>query len=392
MTAWIAPPSDSLMARRERVVAAALRAAYAWSVRHEHPSAMREISRMTGVIMEAHGPGRGPNTPTGLAAALRLPLGRLPLLSDCGDDALAETVLLESDEHGDRLSGAAQDLVCEYAMPLRVLTDSDAWLPSWTRTRADQIKHLAFTAMMEAKDQEVYVTSRRFLIEHPAGSEEELQELVSSLRVRLAKGGFRALAERQRHRVSGKSWWWACPECRWPMSVDRHLVQCRYRPHAAVYQIADDSARTRPRLVQVADGPLRKKPKARPAEGARCVDDAVWRFIVVPGVGELRVKAAMDRLKVDAELWPCFDSYDLRVNVAGSEFRIDVKEYRSVHRLISDLKEKPPVARVLLPKSHEHQREAVRRALPSLSLTTETRFLAQVKRLHETTKPKKEGP
>ncbi|WP_308800295.1 hypothetical protein [Streptomyces sp. NEAU-H3] len=106
----------------------------------------------------------------------------------------------------------------------------------------------------------------------------------------------------------------------------------------------------------------------------------VWRFVVVPGASELRIKQRLEKLGATVELWPKLDRYDLHVRAGGTEFKIDVKEYRSPHRLIADLRAKAPSARVLLPQTHEHQWETLRVSLPSLQITTETKFHAEVRR------------
>ncbi|WP_214104479.1 restriction endonuclease-related protein [Acrocarpospora catenulata] len=382
MTAWLAPPSGELSERRRRVVTAALRAAYAWTVRETRPKrAMHEIARMTGVIMEAQGPGRAPNTPLDLVRALRIPLNKLPIFAD-SDDPVGQMSLL-ADEN--ELSPDVQDLICEYVMPLNVLTDSGSWLPDWTRMRSDQIRHQVFTAMTAMKKQEVYVASRRLLIEHPAGVAGEIGDLVSKAEIRVASS-YQPIPRRQLHRTeTGKAWWWPCPDCRWPMMVSRGGVRCGYRPHSYVYEVTKARANGRPTLRRIdeSSGP-RKPPETRAAEDAVCLDMGVWRFIVVPGSSELRIYKQLQRLGARVDLWPDFDSYDLYVTAGDHEFTVDVKEYRSTHRLISDLKAKPPRARVLLPKTHEHQHETLRAALPSLSVTTEKRFLAQVRRALQT--------
>ncbi|MFE3383263.1 restriction endonuclease-related protein [Streptomyces anulatus] len=106
----------------------------------------------------------------------------------------------------------------------------------------------------------------------------------------------------------------------------------------------------------------------------------VWRFVVVPGASELRIKERLEKLGATVELWPRLDRYDLHVRAGGTEFAIDVKEYRSPHRLIADLRAKAPSARVLLPQTHEYQWETLRVSLPSLQITTETKFHAEVRR------------
>src|SRR5260370_1464772 len=107
---------DESARRHERVVAAAVRAAYAWSGRAKHPDAMLEISRMTGVVMEARGRGFEPTTPMGLVESLRSPLGGLLSFAAAVDPAVAEAGLLDS---GDEGTDAGYDVGCEDAQQLR---------------------------------------------------------------------------------------------------------------------------------------------------------------------------------------------------------------------------------------------------------------------------------
>ena len=114
--------ADAAAARGRTVLVAALRAAYAWSVRRERPKeAMPEICRMTAVVMAAFGPGRGPTTPGDFVAALRgKDLGTL--LSDAReiDAAVSAAMLLTEDG---QLTDAAYDLAAELVVPLGVPSD-----------------------------------------------------------------------------------------------------------------------------------------------------------------------------------------------------------------------------------------------------------------------------
>ena len=169
MTISLASPPDGARQRQSRVVAACLRAAYAWSERESRPGAMREIARMTGVVMEALGPGRGPASPMALIGCLRRPLGELVTLAGeepgSADDAITEAVLLDSD----RLADAAYDMACEYAQQLTTAAETAAWLPSWTRMRAEQVENEAFSALVESGDKDAYTRARRLIVEYPAG-------------------------------------------------------------------------------------------------------------------------------------------------------------------------------------------------------------------------------
>jgi len=362
-----------------RIVVASLRAAYAWSKRHEHAKAMREVSRMTGVVMAVHGPGRGPVTPRDLATALHLPLGELPALADCPEPEAAAVVLLR----GDELTGEAYDLACEYAAPLGAAIDHEQWLPTWTRMRSEQIRQESYAAMTATGRQDDYVRSRRFLIEHPAGNHDDLMDARSVSGAALAPFGYSQIPAEQLHQpAGGPAWWFPCPTCRWPMAVTGDLVRCRYRPHVAAYRVRQGrSAGHRPVLSRIDAGPAAKTPVPQPAAGGRCVDPGVWRFVVVPGIAELRLFRALDRPGISVELWPELDDYDLHVRVGSTEYRADLKEYQSVGRLVDHLKTTLPDAEVVLPTTHEYQLETLRRAVPrSVVITTEKRFRNRVLR------------
>ncbi|WP_409465196.1 hypothetical protein [Amycolatopsis sp. GA6-003] len=367
------------------VVAATVRAAYAWSKRHEQPGAMREAARMTGVVMAAHGPGKGPVTPAELAEALHRPLGELPCLKDCPETEAAEMILLENGQ----LTAAVYDLACEYSAPLGEAIGRAAWLPTWTRMRADQIRQEAYTAMIATGRQEDYVASRKFLIEHPAGQFDTLREQLSKEGARLAPYGYEEIPEDQLHRdQNSQAWWFPCPVCRWPMAVTGDLVRCRYRPHSASYRIRRRPASARPALDRVDAGPRIATPKAALAAGARCVNAGIWRFVVVPGAAELRLYRALDKPGVEVQLWPGADSYDLHVKVGRHEYKADLKEYQSIGRLVDHLTTTRPTAEVVLPVTHEHQLSALENAVPhGVRVTTETRFRTRILNLRRRTNP-----
>jgi hypothetical protein len=378
MTISLASPPDRARQRQSRVVAACLRAAYAWAERESRPAAMREIARMTGVVMEALGPGHGPASPMQLVSCLRRPLGELVTLAGeepgSADDAITAAVLLD----GDRLSDAVYDMACEYAEQLTAAAETAAWLPPWTRMRAEQVENEAFSALVESGDKDTYTRARQLIVEYPAGEREELSAQIVAARARCPVK-YSALSADQQYTALGGSWWWPCPACRWPMTVTGEAVRCRYRPHQAVYQAAPGRARTPPRLLRTGDRALGSTPRARPAGGAVCVDPGVWRFIVVPGASELRIATDLEKLGADVLMWPEMDSYDLHVHAGTLERQLDVKEYRSARRLIEDLRSRVPRAAVLLPKSCEHQADLIAAALPSVTVVTETLLRRQVR-------------
>src|SRR5262249_12303895 len=136
-------PDSDVLDRRARITSAALRAAYAWSVRDRERRAFEQISRMTGVVMFELGPRNGPVTPLDLVLWLRQPLGALlPQLRHDAEGAygaaIDEVVLLGGD---DALTDAAYEIGSDYVR--EVITGLDPgrdWLPSWSWMRANDIE------------------------------------------------------------------------------------------------------------------------------------------------------------------------------------------------------------------------------------------------------------
>ena len=244
---------------------------------------------------------------------------------------------------------------------------------------SDQIRQRVFTTMIATTKDDEYVATRRFLIKHPAGREQELVDLRDrGGGIRLARGSYQDIPEAHVHLgTDGRRWWWPCPDCKWPMAVTAGgTVRCRYRAHSAVYDLLRG---TRPTLRRRDEGTRVATPVAQAAEGAKCVDGGVWRFVVVPGVSELRIAEAAERAGAKVVLWPRLDRFDLFVVAGGEKFAVDVKECLSLNSLVKRLRTKPPGARVLVPKGFEWQLEHLEPALPGLAFTTEAKFLAQVR-------------
>jgi len=367
-------PVDDVALRRERVITAALRAAFAWSVREQRPDAMYEIAKMTGVVMEAWGPAGGPATPMGLVARLHEPLAGLLAFAETADETIDAVRLLEADG----LSPAAQNIACEYVLPLNGETEERPWMPRWAWMRADRIREQAFRGLNASRDQEHYVAARRFLIEYAAGTREQIGDALSALPGPPPDPHFIDLpADRVYLGLDGSRVWWPCPVCRWPMRVAGGRVSCLYPPHAARFHLIDSGTPELRRLGESGSGAL---PASHAAEGAVCAEHGVWRFVIVPGCTELRIAKDVEALGAQVELWPDRDAYDLRVTAGSTVITADVKEYNSVHRLVQRLREKPARARILLPRTHEHQRTVLKSALPAAKAITETQLRAAVRR------------
>jgi pPIWI_RE three-gene island domain Y len=142
--------TEDVRRRRAQVVTAALRAGYAWSARHDEVRAWRELAAMTGVVMNALGPGCGLVTPTELVAALRVPLrGLLPPLPSGAVESVDDVVVL----NGEELTNAAYEVGCEYTEALFEASDpANEWLPAWARQRAEQVERALFEELIRGVD------------------------------------------------------------------------------------------------------------------------------------------------------------------------------------------------------------------------------------------------
>lgn len=356
----------------ELVVTAALRAAVAWTMRDSEPRVWRELSRMTGVISFALGPGAGPQNPVALIRALQAPIaGLLPDSTDGGD--VASLVLL--DDAG-RLTPDALDRACEYTQALFEYSDDSGaeWLPTWAWQRAETVQRTVYEGLREGT-REQYTAGRRYLIENPAGLVRDLIEKRNARNLPVV-ADYTDIPRNRVLRVGDREWWWPCPECRWPMRVKGDTVMCEYTPHDARFQVLRDGNEPPPLIND--SGKRRRQPAAISAEGAKCLDPAVWRFVVVPGIAELVLERRLARLSdVTVTMWPDWDRYDLTVSTSsGVTWHVDVKDHTRHWTIAQD----PPAADYLvLPDYRRAQVLPLRRMLPHKTVLTTSKFIARVR-------------
>jgi hypothetical protein len=368
--------------RRAVVTTAALRSAVAWSRRADEPSAWREVARMTGVIMGTFGPGAGPATPSQLVAFLRRPLGEL-LPEPDGPSPLDGLVLLDGE---DRLTDGAMDIACDYNQVLFDGRDpASDWLPGWAWQRGEQVERLLFQSLIQSGSQDAYVASRRFVIERPAGEQRALTNERTTAPVyagaRLVTD-YKPVPEDRVHRFAGgeaDECWWPCPVCRWPMRIQGAVVTCTYSPHQAAFRITGPGrpAGGRPGLAKTSAARMRV-PVAQPTAGRTCVDQAVWRFVTVPGISEVLLERRLLAIPgVGVQMWPVRDAYDLLVTAPdGHPWRVDVKDHVSPAGIAAD----PPAAQyVVVPAYRKGQVSQLRRMLPDKQVRTIDQFVSEVR-------------
>lgn len=79
-------------------------------------------------------------------------------------------------------------------------------------------------------------------------------------------------------------------------------------------------------------------------QNAFCLKRGLRHFIAAPGRAELRLAEKLKKLKLQVELWPNFDSYDLRVVFPDQEaWAIDVKDWANPFLLARNLKQQDPL-------------------------------------------------
>lgn len=327
---------------------------------------------MVAVLNHALGPARQLDGPAMLVDGLHEPLSSfLPSLAPA-DEPLGEVAFISAEG---RIAPEVHDWAGEYANALYATSEDTgvAWLPKWSWQRAEQVER-SFNAAIRTSTAPGYSHTREFVIQNPAGSEVEL--LAARDRVgALPAGEYGPIPG---DRTIG-SWWWPCPTCGWPMRVLGDRVRCDIRDHDADFCASSTSAaRTQAPALTCQTSMKQRKPQARDARQCVSVAESIWRFIVVPGLAELKLRdrlAALDGVQIS--MWPDKDTYDLRVELpSGDVLDVDVKDHARAATIISD----PPTANwLVVPNSRKQQVAVLRERLPDKHVMTSSRFVSMVR-------------
>lgn len=351
------------------MVSAVVRLGFSWTVRRDDTRAWREVMSMAGVVNSLLGANRVALTPAELVDHLSLhPLRSLsPEIFE--DDPLGQVRVLERGEISDDIYTDGCSAIVE------LLEQGDrgrGWLPTWTWMQHELIERDAFLGLKAGGEAE-YVTRRHFTIEHPAGEREAIADRCSDAGI-LPPVTYAPLPSDRTH--EGR-YWWPCPVCRWPMRVSGPSVRCSYRPHNAAYATRHLSDGSPPKL-RPRDDTVRRQPAARTVhlDGGRqtvCVEFPVWRYIVVPGVEELRLyKKWADTPPLVVELWPRQDAYDVRfaIEELDWEWALDLKDVASASALADEVTRKPLAAKTIVLPDHRGtaQRDELRGLLPDYTV------------------------
>ncbi len=225
-----------------------------------------------------------------------------------------------------------------------------------------------------------YVEFRRFLIENAHATDSEAFNLAMAVGAaptdiyqRIPSGAIVT--------VGGEGAFFPCPRCRWPMRARPHLVACGgslgcSRLGSRFHRQIDGA------LVPLGELPA---PTPIPVDGRMSVLPGLWRFTTQPGLEELELQRRLELIGAEVELWPDFDSYDLRVHRSSVTWKVDVKDHLRAAPLIRQLGSSPTpdTIWIVLPDRRSGLIPALRQGVPpdrGYRFTTATRFVELVGR------------
>jgi hypothetical protein len=327
---------------------------------------------MVAVLNHALGPAEQLDGPARLIDGLREPLSSfLPSLA-WADDPLSEVAFIGAEGS---IAPEVHDWAGEYTNALypKSYDTGTTWLPKWSWQRAEQVER-AFNESIRTSTAKAYSDTREFVIQNPAGGEVEL--LAARDRVgALPAGDYGPIPG---ERTIGP-WWWPCPTCGWPMRVLGDRVRCDIRDHEAIFSVGRVPAvRTDAPALTCLTSKRQPKPRARDAQQSVCVPESVWRFIVVPGLPELKLRDRLGAVDgVVVSMWPDKDTYDIHVELrSGEVFEVDVKDHARAATIVGD----PPAAGwLVVPDGRKQQVAVLRERLPDKRVLTSSRFVSMVR-------------
>ncbi|BCL79538.1 hypothetical protein ccbrp13_20030 [Ktedonobacteria bacterium brp13] len=251
---------------------------------------------------------RDVDPPMHLHAALawcRRPLGEWPVHFRIPPMWLNEALLDKDDQ--------PTSLCREYA-----LTKCDAELETCQNTM--------LKVLSEAKKNRAphaYVAFRQFLIEHPVVTDDELMKCSFDAQIGTLGSYLTDLYERVPTLVVEQGKVLLCGFCGWTLQRSHGRLHC-----------GDDRCRILTGdFIHCVIRELRTAP-----EHLQRVRRAIRRYVVAPGIYEIKTAQCLDTLGITAELWPGYDAYDIRIVFPDrTVWAVDVKDWRFPHLLASHL-------------------------------------------------------
>ena len=186
-------------------------------------------------------------------------------------------------------------------------------------------------AMLEVREQcrllsrqDIYIRVRKFLIKNPVLSVKDFLHECNALPQRIRQA-FESMYEYIPASVVTEGQIEKCSFCGWTLSI----TQSGKRRCAT--QLCYVRTRGFGRIV--------KTDTERQGVALR-VKQGIVRYVVIPGLSELRLERRLARFGLDVKLWPNYDTFDLFVLFpSGETWAVDVKDWANPFLLGSSLKE-----------------------------------------------------
>lgn len=175
------------------------------------------------------------------------------------------------------------------------------------------------TIAQSRRSQEGYVAFRRFLIEHPVATQDELSDAGSQRELTPFAATLHELYERIPTSAIHDGDLLRCGYCGWTLERRQERLRCGSPRCRALTE--NFSRGTVTETYDVVDPPLR-------------VRRAIRQYVVAPGIYELNLADEVEAFGLICQLWPSYDRYDVRVIFDDGEvWAIDVKDWKYPHLL-----------------------------------------------------------
>ncbi|MGY4494889.1 restriction endonuclease-related protein [Pseudomonas sp. TE3610] len=169
-----------------------------------------------------------------------------------------------------------------------------------------------------ADGDELYRAFRFFLVNNPITDHRPARLLFQPLNLSL-DDCYRPPAS---HELLG-GYLYLCPSCGWPLNVSQANIACPARWCEEAGSIFDRAVDYR--VINRVDG---SELQGLPGQGMLVLQEAFWKFTLLPGLLELKLAEGLRALGYSPVLWPNVDQADVRVSVDGEPLDLDAKVWR----------------------------------------------------------------
>jgi hypothetical protein len=169
------------------------------------------------------------------------------------------------------------------------------------------------------RDQEGYVEFRRYLIEHPIATQDNLSDIGGRYKLTPYAITLHEMYERIPTSAVFEGQLQLCGHCGWTLERINGRLRCGSPRCRALTENFSRGTDFRP--YDPDDPPLR-------------VRRAIRQYVVAPGVYEINLARQVAAMGLTYRLWPFYDHYDLQIIFSDGEvWAIDVKDWKYPHLL-----------------------------------------------------------